>query len=60
MLEIWTKIAVLFLVWGLAVLLLSRRFPRRRALDIACMGLLIYLMVESALHGEYSLRYLAG
>ena len=58
--DLLTDVLAVFLVWAVATWLLSRRLPRAMALDLTNTGVLIWLMVISALNGEYSLRHLVG
>lgn len=51
---------VVTVLWVLAIWILSRRLPRATALDIANTGVLVYLIVVSAINGEFSVMHLVG
>jgi hypothetical protein len=58
--ETWQYISVLGVVWLAAIFVLRRWMSTILSFDVACAGLLLYLMVVSAINGEYSLTYLGG
>lgn len=58
--ETWQYICVLGVCWLAAIFILQRWMSAILSFDVACGGLLLYLMVVSAINGEYSLTHLSG
>ena len=58
--ETWQYICVLGVCWLAAIFILQRWMSAILSFDVACGGLLLYLMVVSAINGEYSLSHLGG
>lgn len=58
--ETWQYISLLGVVWLAAIFVLRRWMSTILSFDVACAGMLLYLMVVSAINGEYSLTYLGG
>lgn len=58
--ETWQYIGVLASCWLTAIFILRRWMSTILSFDVACAGMLFYLMVVSAINGEYSLEYLGG
>ena len=58
--ETWQYICVLGVCWLAAIFILQRWMSAILSFDVACGGLLLYLMVVSAINGEYALTHLGG
>jgi hypothetical protein len=58
--ETWQYICLLGMIWLAAIFVLRRCMSTNLAFDVACGGMLLYLMVVSAINGEYSLTHLGG
>ena len=53
-------IGVLAIVWVMAIFVLQRWLSTILSFDVACGGLLLYLMIISAIKDEFSLEYLGA
>ena len=60
MMETWQYACVLATVWLAAIFILRRWMSTILSFDVACAGMLVYLMIMSAINDEYSLEYLGG
>lgn len=58
--ETWQYIGLLSACWLAAIIVLRRWMSTVLSFDLACAGMLLYLMVMSAINGEYSLEYLGA
>jgi hypothetical protein len=58
--ETWQYICLLGVVWLAVIFVLRRWMSINLSFDVACGGMLLYLMVVSAINGEYSLTHLGG
>ena len=58
--ETWQYIGVLAVVWVMAIFVLRRWLSTILSFDVACGGLLLYLMIISAINDEFSLEYLGA
>ena len=58
--ETWKFVCVMATVWVAAHTVLRRWMPTNQYFDLACAGILVYLMIMSAINDEYSLEYLGG
>ena len=58
--ETWQYVCVLATVWVAAIFILRRWMSTILSFDFACAGILVYLMIMSAINDEYSLEYLGG
>ena len=58
--ETWQYIGVLAVVWVTAIFVLRRWLSTILSFDVACCGLLLYLMIMSAINDEFSLEYLSA
>ena len=53
-------IGVLAVVWVTAIFVLRRWLSTILSFDVACCGLLLYLMIMSVINDEFSLEYLGA
>lgn len=58
--ETWQYISILAVFWLGAIFILRRWMSTILSFDVACGGMLLYLMIMSAVNDEYSLKYLGG
>ncbi len=58
--ETWQYIGVLAIVWLTAIFVLRRWLSTILSFNVACCGLLLYLMIMSAINDEFSLEYLSA
>ena len=58
--ETWQYVCVLATVWVTAIFVLKGWMSTILSFDFACAGILVYLMIMSAINDEYSLEYLGG
>ena len=58
--ETWQYIGVFAVVWVTAIFALRRWLPTILSFGVACVGLLLYLMIISAIKDEFSLEYLGA
>ena len=58
--ETWQYIGILAVVWVTAIFVLRRWLSTILSFAVACGGLLLYLMIMSAINDEFSLEYLGA
>jgi len=58
--ETWQYIGLLAVVWVAAIFVLRRWLSTIHSFDVACAGMLLYLMIVSAINDEFSLEYLGA